>query len=73
MPVVFICEVEGFGRFWKEVMGVGYAEETRERWKFFVWVGMSGGREAGVSDARRVWKLFVFLLLAGEHAEGRET
>ena len=65
--------MEGFGRVWKEVVGVGYAEEARERWEFFVWVGTSAGREAGVSEARRVLSLFVFLLLAWEHAGERET
>ena|SRR5437588_7077206 len=73
LPVVVAREMEGFGRFWKEVVGVGYVEVARERWKFSVWVGTSIGREAGVLGARRVWTLFVFLLLAWEHAGEGET
>ena len=30
LPVVITRGMEGFGRFWKEVVGVGYAEEARE-------------------------------------------
>src|SRR5437588_4142865 len=62
LPVVVTRGMEGFGRFWKEVVGVGYAEEARERWEFFVGDWCVRGKGSGSVGCRTAMGVICLLL-----------